>query len=121
MNKRLDLHEFNIYEKFGWIVDYIGDYDALDELFKLIPQGGIALEKICVAASVYNDEPISGDFLAWWLEGSDAFEAVQSLESMQIYVEHYIDDMVRSMDLDVAPEPADGFNSQNQWLAWRNK
>ena len=105
--KQLDLHQFNMYEKYGWVQDVLGEYDALDALIDNLPDSGNNFEKLISDAETNGGEQVdSEDYLAWYLEGNSGFDAVQFFSTI-VDVESAVDELVIHHELDkVEPEPS---------------
>ena len=117
--RRLDLSEFNVYEKFGWVIDALGDYDAVDGLLLELSNAGNVLEQTVSEFTEHADGEVPGDDLvAWLVEGWGAFEVLEFVHS-EHRVEEEVDSLVQKHELDVCESP-DGFDSYNDFCAWRN-
>lgn len=114
--KRIDLSSFSLYEKYECIQDNLGDYGALQELTDLMDAPGSALEKLVIEFNQY-DEAVGEDMIAWYLEGSSGFEALDFYKTLQDDVEDLVDRIMIKWEMDTVEET----ETYNEWCAWRNR
>lgn len=117
---RLNLSEFSLFEKYGWIEELLGDYKALDAVLLRLDNAGAAVEALVAEFSSGDDCPRTDDLVAWFLEGSHGVDALEYFVDKSIEVESVVDELVAELGLDEDSFAADGFESYNEFCAWRN-
>lgn len=117
---KLDLNEYTVYEKYGWMEDTFGDHEALDMILQEA-KGGNMIESLVRAFSDEDDQPATDDLLAWYLEGNTGFEAIEYWVVSESMVEHVVDVLVDQHELNMIEESVDEFSYASDWLSWRNK
>jgi hypothetical protein len=105
---KIDLSNYDLYEKYYWLEEFLGSYDALENILQNMPQSNSILGKLLYdplgdLVDYYqseNDYPNNQDYIEWFLEGNSGIDALGFWTERNFYVESALDKCISIYGLD---------------------
>ena len=116
--RQIELNKFSVNEKLDWLIDWIGEYDTLDEILRNLKEGCLFERLIADAAQYVDEEDLpTGDWTAWYLEGNSVSDALMAFANWGYNVEPIVDELVCQHELNIQHEDDECLSDMRAYVA----